>query len=128
MDGEHGGVLPLHPLLSLLTHLTHAQKSHTPHSLTLQTHTQIETVLDEATAEAAKLAVSHLVSTIDVRFKIGRPVPLHTSLEVGAWVEKVAGARVTVAGAIREGGGGGRELASCVAVLADLAALRRAGV
>mgnify|MGYP007025846976 CR=1 FL=1 len=72
MDGEHGGVLPLHPLLSLLTHLTHAQKSHTPHSLTLQTHTQIETVLDEATAEAAKLAVSHLVSTIDVRFKMGR--------------------------------------------------------
>ena len=37
---------------------------------------KIETVLDEATAEATKLGVSHLVSTIDIHFKIGRRVGL----------------------------------------------------
>jgi hypothetical protein len=190
---------------------------------------QIETVLDEATAEAAKSEVSHLVSTIDIHFKImrcvivwgegrgggrwrrrmeeegrrvgfffrptiharsappppphsshhtprtpsnpppPRPVPLHTSLEVEARVEKVAGVlrvsvcvvrphpipspsiplslslsrptppslsspskhttgvKATVSGCIRDPGTG-TDLASCVAVLADLAALRRAGV
>ena len=35
---------------------------------------KIETVLDEATAEAAKVGVSHLVSTIDIHFKNGRRV------------------------------------------------------
>lgn len=92
-----------------------------------------------------------------------RPVPLHTTLEVEARVEKVAGeldwrgvlrvfqpaaphfltittphltsclssllpgVKITVTGSIRDPATGA-ELASCVAVLADLVALRRAGV
>lgn len=85
----------------------------------------IETVLDEATAEAAKVGVSHMVSTTEISVRIGRPVPLHASLEVRAAVASVRGARVVVDGAIADPASG-EELATCVAVLADLVALRAA--
>jgi hypothetical protein len=43
---------------------------------------QIESALDEATAELAKIAWKPMVSTVDISFKIRKAVPTHTSLLV----------------------------------------------
>ena len=50
--------------------------------LTPPARPQIETVLDEATAELAKMDFVPLVSTVEAAFKIKKAVPLHTSLLV----------------------------------------------
>lgn len=57
--------------------------------LTQNVHVQIESLLDESTAELAKMELSPMLSTVEANFKIRKPVPLFTSLcikcEVGCW-------------------------------------------
>ncbi|PSC67699.1 thioesterase superfamily [Micractinium conductrix] len=61
----------------------------------------IETALDEATAELAKLCFEPVVSTRQATFNLIRPVPLHTSLLVTCTVKEVRGIRCFVTGDIR---------------------------
>ena len=43
---------------------------------------QIESLLDEATAELGKMEFSPMLSTIEADFKIRKSVPLHTTLKI----------------------------------------------
>lgn len=43
---------------------------------------QIESALDEATAELTKIAWKPVVSTVEISFKLRKAVPPHTSLLV----------------------------------------------
>ena len=43
---------------------------------------QIESLLDESTAELAKMVFTPLLSTIEANFKLKKPVPLHTTLRI----------------------------------------------
>lgn len=43
---------------------------------------QVESLLDEATAELGKMEFSPMLSTIEADFKIKKSVPLHTTLRV----------------------------------------------
>jgi hypothetical protein len=43
---------------------------------------QVESILDEATAELGKMDFSPMLSTIEADFKIKKSVPLHTTLSV----------------------------------------------
>ena len=47
---------------------------------------QIETLLDESTAEIGKLEVSPLLTTIEMSCKLKKAVPLHTTLRIDAKV------------------------------------------
>ena len=48
----------------------------------LQVHWQVESLLDEATAELGKMEFSPMLSTIEADFKIKKSVPLHTTLRI----------------------------------------------
>jgi hypothetical protein len=81
----------------------------------------IETILDEATAELAKIEMVPMVSTVEGHFKIKKPVPLHTSLKVECWVEKKRGIRCWVGGRLMSADE--KVLyAVCEAVLCDMTA------
>ncbi len=43
---------------------------------------QVESLLDEATAELGKMEFSPMLSTIEADFKIKKSVPLHTTLKI----------------------------------------------
>ena len=43
---------------------------------------QVESLLDEATAELGKMEFSPMLSTIEADFKIRKSVPLHTTLKI----------------------------------------------
>ena len=43
---------------------------------------QVESLLDEATAELGKMAFSPMLATIEIEFKITKAVPLHTTLRI----------------------------------------------
>ncbi len=43
---------------------------------------QVESLLDEATAELGKMEFSPMLSTIEADFKIKKSVPLHTTLRI----------------------------------------------
>lgn len=43
---------------------------------------QIETLLDETTAELAKMHLSPILATTEIAFKLRRPVPLNTTLRI----------------------------------------------
>jgi len=43
---------------------------------------QIESLLDESTAELAKMEFTPLLSTIEANFKLKKAVPLHTTLRI----------------------------------------------
>lgn len=43
---------------------------------------QVESLLDEATAELGKMEFSPMLSTIEANFKIKKSVPLHTTLRI----------------------------------------------
>jgi hypothetical protein len=80
----------------------------------------VETVLDEATAELAKLEFAPFVSTVEGTFSIKKPVPLHTSLLVECKIKQQRGIRCWVEGELKAGDGSGTVLASCVATLVDM--------
>lgn len=65
----------------------------------------IESVLDEATAELAKIHVAPIASTVEASFKIKKPVPLNTSLRVDCKITEVKsnGLRIFVTGTINDG-------------------------
>ena len=48
---------------------------------------QIESLLDEATAELAKIEFAPLSSTAEASFKLKKPVPLHTTVRVDCKVK-----------------------------------------
>lgn len=79
----------------------------------------IETVLDEATAELAKVEFQPFVSTREATFSIKRPVPLNESLLVECIVTEVKGLRCWVEGHIKSADGV-HVLASCNAQLVDM--------
>ena len=43
---------------------------------------QVESLLDEATAEVGKMEFSPMLATIEIEFKITKAVPLHTTLRI----------------------------------------------
>lgn len=81
----------------------------------------IESILDEATAELAKIEMVPMVSTVEVHFKIKKPVPLHTSLLVECCVEKKRGIRCWVGGRLMSADET-VVYAVCEAVLCDMTA------
>jgi len=80
---------------------------------------QIETVLDEATAELGKIVAFPFLSTVEASFSIRRPVPLHTTLLVRCEVKQRRGIRCWVDGDITSADGADK-LASCSAQLVDM--------
>jgi hypothetical protein len=48
---------------------------------------QIESLLDESTAELAKMEFTPLLSTIEANFKLKKSVPLHTTLRIDCKVD-----------------------------------------
>lgn len=47
---------------------------------------QIEALLDESTAELAKLEFSPVLSTIEANFQLKKPLPLHTTVRIDCQV------------------------------------------
>lgn len=43
---------------------------------------QVESLLDEATAELGKMEFSPMLATIEISFRIVKAVPLHTTLRI----------------------------------------------
>lgn len=78
----------------------------------------IETVLDESTAELAKIEFVPFLSTRQASFKILKAVPLHTTLRVECKLTKQAGIRCWVDGSILDGSG--TVYAQCTAELVDM--------
>ena len=78
----------------------------------------VETVLDEATAELAKMEWQPFLSTVEAKFRIRRPVPLHASLRVECALRERRGVRCWVEGTLS--GPGGEVLATCEAQLVNM--------
>ena len=51
---------------------------------------QVESLLDEATAELGKMEFSPMLSTIEADFKIRKSIPLHTTLKIECEVSATA--------------------------------------
>ena len=79
----------------------------------------IETALDEATAELAKIDFVPFLSTREANFAIKRPVPLHTTLLVRCVIVQRKGIRCWVDGSI-ESADGNEVYATCKAQLVDM--------
>ena len=79
----------------------------------------IESILDEATAELAKCVFVPFVSTVEITFRISKPVPLHESLLVECKVKEQRGIRMWVEGALKSADGS-VTLATCTAQLVDM--------
>ena len=80
---------------------------------------QIESCLDEATAELAKCEFTPFLSTVEAAFKIRRPVPLHTTLRVECSLKQRRGIRCWVEGRLLSADGA-MLLATCDAQLVDM--------
>lgn len=85
-------------------------------------HVQIETVLDEATAELGKIEAFPFLATRSISFQIRKPVPIDTTLSVKCNVQSIKGLKCFVHGTI-ENPVDGVVLASCEAELINMAAL-----
>lgn len=79
----------------------------------------IETALDEATAELAKIEFVPFLSTREATFAIKKPVPLHTTLGVRCVITQQKGIRCWVDGSI-ESADGSEVYATCKAQLVDM--------
>ena len=79
----------------------------------------VETILDEATAEMAKIDFTPFVSTRQISFDIVKPVPLHETLLVECRITKQKGLRCWVDGQIVSSDGF-TILATCTALLIDM--------
>lgn len=79
----------------------------------------IETLLDESTAELAKMDFAPLIGTIEANFKLKKAVPLHTSLKIECKITKIAGMRCWVTGTLKLPDSD-TVLATCEAQLVDL--------
>ena len=75
--------------------------------------------MDEATAELGKLEFFPFLSTVEAKFAIRRPIPLHTTLLVRCTVKQQRGIRAWVDGEI-VGGDGETALATCSAQLVNM--------
>ncbi len=78
----------------------------------------IETVLDEATAELAKIEFVPFLSTRQANFKILKTIPLHTTLMVQCRIMQQRGIRCWVDGSIETTDG--IQCATCNAELVDM--------
>lgn len=78
----------------------------------------VETALDEATAELAKMELYPFCSTVEANFRIRKPIPLHTSLRVKCTITKQKGIRCWVDGSVETQEG--VTLATCEAQLVDM--------
>lgn len=81
---------------------------------------QIETVLDEATAELGKLEAFPFLATREISFQLKKPVPLNQTLLVTCHVRKMKGLKCWVEGHIQNPETD-TILASCEAQLANMA-------
>lgn len=82
----------------------------------------VESLLDEATAELAKMEWAPTLATLEAAFKIKKAVPLNTSLRVQCEITAVRGVRCWVQGSITDEAGK-IVYATCEAQLIDLAQL-----
>ena len=82
----------------------------------------MESLLDEATAEAAKMAWAPTLATLEATFKIKKAVPLNTTLRVACGIKKTQGVRCWVGGTLTSADGN-LVYAMCEAQLVDLAQL-----
>merc|ERR1719350_926794 len=82
----------------------------------------IESVLDEATAELAKIHLAPIATTAEASFKIKKPVPLHTTLRVDCHIKEIKsnGLRIYVTGTISDGKPQPVIYAACDAQLIDM--------
>ena len=87
---------------------------------------QIETVLDETTAELVKCAVTPDVATVEFTAKLKRAVRLHETYRVDCEVTRATSVRVWTRAEISDPKDG-NVYATCEACLADLGAVARLG-
>ena len=87
---------------------------------------QIETVLDETTAELVKCAVTPDVATVEFAAKIKKAVRLHETYRVDCEVTRATSVRVWTRAEISDPKDG-NVYATCEACLADLGAIARLG-
>lgn len=87
----------------------------------------VETVLDEATAEIAKIAKAATATTISATFQIKKPCPLNTSLLIEASIVSVVsnGLRINTEASLK--GLDGSVYATAVAQLVDMGRIARGG-
>jgi acyl-coenzyme A thioesterase PaaI-like protein len=82
----------------------------------------VESLLDEATAEAAKMAWAPTLATLDATFRIKKAVPLNTTLRIACRIKRTQSVRCWVDGKLTSADGSVL-YASCEAQLVDLAQL-----
>lgn len=82
----------------------------------------VESLLDEATAELAKMEWAPTLATLEAAFKIKKSVPLNTTLRIACEIAETRGVRCWVHGAITDETGK-VTYATCEAQLIDLAQL-----
>lgn len=82
----------------------------------------VESLLDEATAEVAKMAWAPTLATLEANFRIKKAVPLNTTLRISCEIARTAGVRCWVSGSITDVDGK-LVYATCEAQLVDLAQL-----
>lgn len=82
----------------------------------------MESLLDEATAETAKMTWAPTLATLEAAFKIKKAVPLNTTLRIACEIARTAGVRCWVTGNITDADGS-IVYAICEAQLVDLAQL-----
>jgi hypothetical protein len=82
----------------------------------------VESLLDEATAEAAKMVWAPTLATLEATFRIKKAVPLNTTLRIACTINRAQGVRCWVDGRITSAGGSVL-YATCEAQLVDLAQL-----
>ncbi|KAK9838957.1 hypothetical protein WJX74_006741 [Apatococcus lobatus] len=85
----------------------------------------VESLLDESTAELAKMEWAPVLATIEATFKIKKAVPLHTTVRIDCKVQRSRGMRCWVYGQISDPATSDI-LATCEAQLADLQKLWKA--
>lgn len=82
----------------------------------------MESLLDEATAEAAKMAWAPTLATLEATFRIKKAVPLNTTLRIACVITKTQGVRCWADGKLSSADGNVL-YATCEAQLVDLAQL-----
>ncbi len=82
----------------------------------------VESLLDEATAECAKMEWAPTLATLEAAFKITKAVPLNTTLRIACELAAERGVRCWVNGSVTDAAGK-IVYATCQAQLIDLAQL-----
>ncbi|KAK9862844.1 hypothetical protein WJX84_006053 [Apatococcus fuscideae] len=85
----------------------------------------VESLMDEATAELAKMEWAPVLATIEATFKIKKAVPLHTTLRIDCKIQRTRGMRCWVYGEVQDASGS-VVLATCEAQLVNLQQLWKA--